>query len=76
MFSSAGFGGDAPADPLAHLRPGHPRLLLTDDGLAAAVAGRWGQSEEVAGTAIYLASRASQFVTGETIPVNGGYAIR
>jgi 2-deoxy-D-gluconate 3-dehydrogenase len=39
-------------------------------------AGRWGQSEEVAGTAIYLASRASQFVTGETIRVDGGYAIR
>lgn len=38
MLSSAGFGGDAPEDPLAHLRPGHPRLLLTDDGLAAAVA--------------------------------------
>ncbi len=25
-------------DPLSHLRPGHPRLLLTDEGLAAAMA--------------------------------------
>lgn len=25
-------------DPLAHLRPGHPRLLMTDDQLAAALA--------------------------------------
>ena len=39
-------------------------------------AGRWGQPEEVAGTAIFLASRASDFVTGETIRVDGGYAIR
>ncbi len=28
----------ADQDPLAHLRPGHPRLLLTDEGLAAALA--------------------------------------
>jgi 2-dehydro-3-deoxy-D-gluconate 5-dehydrogenase len=39
-------------------------------------AGRWGQAEEIAGTAVYLASRASDFVTGETIRVDGGYAIR
>ena len=38
MFSSVGLGADAPQDPLVHLRPGHPRLLLTDDSLAAAVA--------------------------------------
>ena len=28
----------AEPDPLAHLRPGHPRLLLTDDQLSEAVA--------------------------------------
>ncbi|HEY3761647.1 MAG TPA: heparinase II/III family protein [Verrucomicrobiae bacterium] len=27
-----------PGDPLAHLRPGHPRLLFTDDQLTAALA--------------------------------------
>ena len=37
---------------------------------------RWGKPEEIAGTAVYLASRASDFVTGETIRVDGGYAIR
>lgn len=47
-----------------------------DEIMARTPAGRWGQSEEVAGTAVYLASRASQFVTGETIRVDGGYAIR
>jgi len=44
--------------------------------LARTPAGRWGQAEELAGTAVYLASRASDFVTGETIRVDGGYAIR
>lgn len=44
--------------------------------IARTPAGRWGQPEEVAGTAVFLASRASQFVTGETIRVDGGYAIR
>lgn len=39
-------------------------------------AGRWGQPEEIAGTAVFLASKASDFVTGETIRVDGGYAIR
>ena len=33
-----GLGVDAPQDPLVNLRPGHPRLLLTNDGLATAVA--------------------------------------
>ena len=39
-------------------------------------AGRWGKPEEMGGTAIFLASSASDFVTGETIRVDGGYAIR
>lgn len=49
---------------------------MNDEIIARTPAGRWGLSEEVAGTAVYLASRASQFVTGETIRVDGGYAIR
>jgi 2-deoxy-D-gluconate 3-dehydrogenase len=51
-------------------------LPLNDEILARTPAGRWGQPEEVAGTAVYLASRASDFVTGATIRVEGGYAIR
>jgi NAD(P)-dependent dehydrogenase (short-subunit alcohol dehydrogenase family) len=35
-----------------------------------------GQSEEIAGTAVYLASWALDFVTGATIRVDGGYSIR
>lgn len=39
-------------------------------------AGRWGQPEEIAGTAVFLASPASDFVTGASIPVDGGYSVK
>jgi len=51
-------------------------MPLNDEIIARTPAGRWGQTEEVAGTAIFLASRASDFVTGTTVRVDGGYAIR
>jgi 2-deoxy-D-gluconate 3-dehydrogenase len=35
---------------------------------------RWGHPTDLAGTAIFLASRASDYVTGITLPVDGGYA--
>jgi 2-dehydro-3-deoxy-D-gluconate 5-dehydrogenase len=39
-------------------------------------AGRFGTPEECAGAAIFLSAAASDFVTGATIVVDGGYAIR
>jgi NAD(P)-dependent dehydrogenase (short-subunit alcohol dehydrogenase family) len=51
-------------------------MPLNDEILSRTPAGRWGQPEEIAGTAVYLASRASDFVTGATIRVDGGYSIR
>jgi 2-deoxy-D-gluconate 3-dehydrogenase len=51
-------------------------MPLNDEILSRTPAGRWGKSEEIAGTAVYLASRASDFVTGATIRVDGGYSIR
>jgi 2-deoxy-D-gluconate 3-dehydrogenase len=49
---------------------------MNDEIISRTPAGRWGQPEEMAGPAIFLASQASDFVTGETIRVDGGYAIR
>jgi len=37
-------------------------------------AGRWGEPFDLAGAAVFLASPASDFVTGVAIPVDGGYA--
>jgi 2-deoxy-D-gluconate 3-dehydrogenase len=37
-------------------------------------AGRWGVPDDMAGIAVFLASPASDFVTGTAIPVDGGYA--
>ena len=38
--------------------------------------GRWGVPDEFAGIAVFLASKASDFVTGTAIPVDGGYSIQ
>ncbi len=48
----------------------------SDEIVTRTPAGRWGLPEELSGTAVYLASTASDFVTGVTIRVDGGYAIR
>ena len=37
-------------------------------------AGRWGTPEDLGGVAVFLASAASDFVTGTAIPVDGGYS--
>jgi len=49
---------------------------LNENVLARTPAGRWGVSEDMAGIAVFLASPASDFVTGTAIPVDGGYSIQ
>ena len=39
-------------------------------------ASRWGNPDDLAGIAVFLASAASDFVTGTAIPVDGGYSIQ
>ena len=48
---------------------------LYDRVLARTPAGRWGEPGDLAGIAVFLASRASDFITGTAIPVDGGYSI-
>jgi 2-deoxy-D-gluconate 3-dehydrogenase len=38
-------------------------------------AGRWGDPDHFQGIAVFLASKASDFVTGTAIPVDGGYSV-
>lgn len=55
---------------------------LQDDGerskeiLGRIPAGRWGKPEDLQGAAVFLASHASDYVTGYTIAVDGGWLAR
>jgi 2-deoxy-D-gluconate 3-dehydrogenase len=42
--------------------------------VARTPAGRWGAPDDFAGIAVFLASSASNFLTGTVIPVDGGYS--
>jgi len=48
---------------------------LHDRVLARTPTARWGAAADFAGIAVFLASGASDFVTGTAIPVDGGYSI-
>lgn len=47
---------------------------LEERVVARTPAGRWGTPEDVAGAAVFLASAASDFVTGTSVVVDGGYS--
>jgi NAD(P)-dependent dehydrogenase (short-subunit alcohol dehydrogenase family) len=36
---------------------------------------RWGEPGDIAGAALFLASPAAEFITGVTLPVDGGYSV-
>jgi gluconate 5-dehydrogenase len=38
-------------------------------------AGRWGQPEELAGLAVFLASNASNYMTGQMLVIDGGMSV-
>lgn len=49
---------------------------LNENVLARTPAKRWGTGDDLAGTAVFLSSPASDFVTGTAIPVDGGYSVQ
>ena len=56
------------------------RALLDDGEFNAWVcrrtpAGRWGQPDEIAGVAVFLASSASDYMTGQTLILDGGMSV-
>ena len=47
---------------------------LNEKVIARTPTGRWGETQELQGAAIFLGSRASDFVTGIALPVDGGFS--
>ena len=43
--------------------------------LARTPAARWGEADEVAGAVVFLSSSAADFITGVTLPIDGGYSV-
>ena len=60
-------------DNTAQLRSDEAR---NRDILARIPAGRWGQPADIGGAAVFLASRASDYVNGAVLPVDGGWLAR
>jgi 2-deoxy-D-gluconate 3-dehydrogenase len=52
------------------LFPGHKERII-----ARTPGGRWGDPDDLAGVAVFLASSASNFITGVALPVDGGFSI-
>jgi len=47
---------------------------LNERVISRTPAGKWGSADDLAGVAVFLASSASDFITGATISVDGGYS--
>ena len=60
-------------DNTAQLRADADRNKAILDRIPAA---RWGEPADLGGTAVFLASRASDYVNGAVIPVDGGWLAR
>jgi len=48
---------------------------LNETVLARTPLGRWGEPEDLSGSAIFLVSHASDFITGALLAVDGGYSV-
>jgi 2-dehydro-3-deoxy-D-gluconate 5-dehydrogenase len=48
---------------------------LEERAIARTPSGRWGRPDDLSGIAVFLASAASEFITGAAIPVDGGYSV-
>ena len=56
-------------------KPGRADSAHYDAVISRTPFGRWGQPDDIAGPALFLASKQAEFVTGQTLVVDGGYSI-
>jgi len=49
--------------------------VFTDKVIGRVPAGRWGEPEDFSGIAVYLASDASRYHSGDTFVIDGGYTV-
>ena len=57
----------------ALLDPANPRFQQISDRIPAH---RWGTGEDMKGACVFLASPASDYITGVVLPVDGGYLVK
>ena len=69
-FADAGTAGTGLAEMTDEYQPGY-----LDSMKQRIILGRTGDAEEIAATAVWLASDAAAYVTGQTIAVDGGLTI-
>ena len=53
--------------------PANPRYQQITDRIPAH---RWGTPDDMKGICVFLASPASDYITGAVIPVDGGYLVK
>jgi 2-deoxy-D-gluconate 3-dehydrogenase len=77
----AGRGVQVNAIAPGYMRTENTKALQADETrnrqiLERIPAGRWGDPEDLTGAAVFLASAASDYVTGEVLTVDGGWMAR
>ena len=64
-----------------YIRTDNTQALQDDEGrskeiIARIPAGRWGETEDLKGALVFLASEASNYVNGHVLAVDGGFLAR
>jgi 2-deoxy-D-gluconate 3-dehydrogenase len=77
----AGRGVNVNAIAPGYIATDNTAALQADEARATALlartpAGRWGRPQDIAGAAVFLASRHADFIHGAVIPVDGGWLAR
>ncbi len=77
----AGRGINVNAIAPGYFATNNTEALRADEGRSKEIlgripAGRWGQPSDLAGAAVFLASRASDYMHGAVVPVDGGWLAR